>query len=103
MKLIALLSCLAASGCATASRINCVDTGMTKKQVISCMGQPTSISAMGDTQFLNYALLESFGATVTTPYAVQLVGGRVVSYGRQGDFGTTQQTKQVIEVINGQK
>jgi hypothetical protein len=91
-------------GCVTpASRINDVSLGMTKAEVIRAMGRPTSTSAQNGVEFMNYALWDSRWDVNSTPYSVQLVNGHVVSYGRQGDFGTTQQTKQVIEVINSPK
>jgi hypothetical protein len=93
------------SGCATSSsRINDISLGMTKAEVTRVMGRPVSTSAQNGVEFMNYSLLENFWLDIQgTPYSVQLVNGRVVSYGRQGDFGTTQQTKQVIEVINTPK
>jgi hypothetical protein len=92
------------SGCATADRINAVSLGMTKAEVIRAIGQPISTSAANGVEILNYALREGFGfARANTPYSVQIVDGHVVSYGRQGDFGTPPQTNQAIEATNTPK
>ena len=82
-------------GCATSSTINTVQLGMTKAEVVVIMGDPVSVSAKGETEYLNYALSETdddafYG--ITSPYYVRLVNGRVDSYGRTGDFDSTQPT-----------
>jgi len=87
-------------GCATSSIINSVELGMTKSEVIAVMGDPVSISATGQTEYLNYALSETgddayYG--ITTPYYVRLVNGRVDAYGRTGDFDSTQPTTIRVE------
>lgn len=84
-----LLSCLLLTGCATpASKINGVQLGMSKADVIKIMGQPSSITADQEAEYLNYALTETpalfSSAYVATPYAVKLQGGKVVAYGRSG-------------------
>ena len=98
--------CLGLCGCATAGRINRVSLGMSKEEVIKVMGRPVSTSAEKGTEYLNYKLAETstddaYG--ISTPYAVCLRGGKVVSYGRHGDFGTTEQPAQVIKVIGDLK
>jgi len=100
MKYIAIaLFTLVLLGCATAHKINNVQLGMTKEEVIAAIGKPTSISAKDGTEYLNYRLSETddhafYG--VTTPYFVRLVNGKVDSYGRTGDFDSTQ--KQTIRI-----
>lgn len=92
------------SGCAftnTARRMNSLSLGMTKAEVISTIGDPASTSATEGAEFLNYSFPENdteamYG--VARPYYVQLKDGRVVSYGRRGDFGTTAAPKQNITV-----
>ena len=81
------------TGCATAYQINRVQVGMTKDEVIRTVGHPVSISAQGETEYLNYRFSETddnafYG--ITTPYYVRLVNGKVDSYGRLGDFDSTQ-------------
>ena len=80
-------------GCATATKIGGVQIGMTKQQVIEIMGKPVSVSAKDETEYLNYALYETSDDAfygLTYPYYVRLVGGKVDSYGRSGDFDSTQ-------------
>ena len=56
------------------------------------MGPPTSTSAQGTREYLNYALSETDDhafAGITTPYYVRLINSKVESYGRAGDFDST--------------
>lgn len=73
---------------------------MTKEKVIAAIGNPTSISAKDGTEYLNYRFSETddhafYG--VTTPYFVRLVNGKVDSYGRTGDFDSTQKPTVRVE------
>jgi outer membrane protein assembly factor BamE (lipoprotein component of BamABCDE complex) len=89
---LSLLIAIAMSACANASKISAVRLGMTKQEVISVMGTPTSVSAQGKSEFLNYALSETDDHAflgITTPYYVRLIDGRVESFGRLGDFNST--------------
>jgi hypothetical protein len=87
--LIIGLAALLTAGCLTsASKINAVQIGMTKEQVLKIMGPPASITADTNAVYLNYALSENgpqFGVPyVATPYEIKLVNGKVESYGRAG-------------------
>ena len=101
MKLIAiLLSTLFLFGCATAHKISNVKMGMTKDEVVTTIGKPTSISAKDNTEYLNYRFSETddhafYG--ITTPYFVRLINGKVDSYGRTGDFDSTKKPTIKIE------
>ena len=80
-------------GCATAHKINRVQIGMTKEEVIKVMGHPTSKSAKSNTEYMNYSLSETDDQAfygITKPYFIRLINGRVDSYGRLGDFDSTQ-------------
>ena len=93
-------------GCATAGRMNQVSLGMSKAEVIRVMGQPVSTSAKDNTEYLNYRLSETSTADYYgdyTPYAVCLKNGKVVSYGRHGDFGTTEKPAETIKIIEEKK
>ena len=105
-KLLAVLLCLGLVGCATAGKINSLSIGMTKEDVIKRMGTPVSTSAENGVEFLNYQLAETNDQAFngfTTPYAVVLRDGKVASFGRHGDFGTTEQAAQVIKLISDVK
>jgi nitrogen regulatory protein PII-like uncharacterized protein len=103
MKIIAiLLLCLSLSGCATASKINSIGLGMTREEVVAKMGRPVSTSAIEGTEYMNYSLSETFDDEFYgryTPYYVCIRNGKVISYGRTGDFNTTKDPTQVIKVI----
>jgi outer membrane protein assembly factor BamE (lipoprotein component of BamABCDE complex) len=88
------------SGCATADQMGQVQVGMTKEDVIRVMGPPASVSAKGNTEYLNYSLSETDNQAfygITRPYYVRLINGRVDSYGRLGDFDSTQKPTIRIE------
>jgi outer membrane protein assembly factor BamE (lipoprotein component of BamABCDE complex) len=91
--LIAALSIvIVLGGCASANKISGVQLGMTKDEVIKVMGPPTSVSAQGGREYLNYALSETDDDAFrgwTRPYYVRLINGKVESYGRSGDFDST--------------
>ena len=58
------------------------------------MGKPISTSAQGEgLEYLNFALSETSDEAFhgyTRPYFVRLVNGKVESFGRLGDFNSTQ-------------
>ncbi|MGB7390742.1 SHOCT domain-containing protein [Marinomonas sp.] len=65
---------------------------MTKEDAINIMRDPVSISAKGDTEYLNYKLSETDDDAFlgwTSPYYIRLINGKVESYGRTGDFDST--------------
>jgi len=98
--LITLILGLALAGCATSGKINAVNIGMTKDEVIKVMGKPVSISAKGRTEYLNYKLSETDGDAgrgLTSPYYVRIINGKVDSYGRTGDFDSTKKPTVKIE------
>ena len=56
-------------------------------------GPPASTSAQSGTEYLNYSLSETDDQAfhgVTRPYYVRLLNGKVDSFGRLGDFDSTQ-------------
>jgi hypothetical protein len=78
------LAALLLMGCAGASKLNSVRLGMTKDQVISAVGSPSSTSEMGNTQYLKYQLCSDW--IFTDRYYVRLTDGQVDAFGRVGDF-----------------
>jgi hypothetical protein len=76
-------------GCATATRINNISLNMTKNEVIKTLGNPSSSSAQGKTEYLKYFLYDTGSEAymgLSSPYYVRLIDGKVESYGRMGDF-----------------
>lgn len=69
-------------GCA--SKMNQVQLGMSRDQVISAVGTPSSTSAMDNTEFLKYQLCSDW--IFTDRYFVRLTDGKVDAFGRVGDF-----------------
>ena len=99
--LVTMLAILLATvtGCATsAKKMNRLEVGMTKQQVISILGQPESIAAQGNgVEAMRYELsaghdwwTADMGAfQKKRDYYVRLINGRVESYGQMGDFDST--------------
>ena len=85
MRLIGLgLAALLLLGCGFASKLNSVQLGMTRDQVVDAIGAPSSTSEMGDTQYLKYQLCSDW--IFTDRYYVRLTNGKVDAFGRVGDF-----------------
>jgi outer membrane protein assembly factor BamE (lipoprotein component of BamABCDE complex) len=70
--------------------MNRLSVGMTKKEVVSTMGEPSSTAAPGHgEEFLRYELSPTVIAAqhhITQEYYIRLIDGKVESYGRMGDF-----------------
>lgn len=97
-------------GCAftnTARKMNALSLGMTKADVIDSLGSPASTSATEGVEFLNYSFPENDSDAmygIARPYFVKLKDGKVVAYGKRGDFGSTETPRQTIRVeMDGQK
>ena len=69
-------------GCA--GNMNHVKLGMTKDQVVSALGTPSSTSAMENAEYLKYQLCSDW--IFTDRYYVRLTEGKVDAFGRVGDF-----------------
>lgn len=92
-------------GCASTPKMNRLSVGLTKTEVISVMGrEPDSSSAKGDVEYLTYLLWRDFWDRRPGDYSdrffVRLIGGKVESYGKNGDFDSTKvpETKQTIDI-----
>ena len=73
-------------GCAgTANKLDGIQLGMTRDQVIQVMGKPSHVSAREDVVFLNYKLRSQ--SLFTDEYFVRITEGKVDLFGRRGDFG----------------
>ena len=83
--LVCALALTILGGCATSRKINGIELGMTRDDVIKVMGEPHSISAQENLMVLNYRLLSD--VLFRDDYYVRLLDGRVDTYGRAGTFG----------------
>ena len=82
--LILLLVSFLVFGCAAAStKINSLNLGMTKKEVVDVMGDPGSTSETEGVLYLKYRLRDGL---VADDYYVRLTDGKVSAYGRFGEF-----------------
>lgn len=85
-------------------KMNHLNIGMTKQEVISVLGSPDSTAAPGNgVEFLRYTLDPWNGfwdPSATEAYFVRLVDGRVDSYGRVGDFDSTKDPTLNLNIKN---
>ncbi|MDR0723990.1 MAG: hypothetical protein LBF23_02260 [Endomicrobium sp.] len=94
MTFVYLLVCSAfvLTSCATAYKMNKLELGMTKTEVIKKIGEPDSTSAQGRSVYLMYNLYETSDDSYNghyTKYFVRLIDDRVESFGQIGDFDST--------------
>ena len=76
------------AGCATARVMNRLSPGMTRDQVVKAIGQPYTTKAITDgTQILEYILYNGYTGFYEQ-YWVIMKEGKVIQFGRAGDFGT---------------
>ncbi|MFZ0242645.1 MAG: hypothetical protein WAL90_13445 [Desulfobacterales bacterium] len=73
-------------GCAgSAKKMNNLQVGMTRADVIEALGPPDSTSANLYVEYLKYGFCSE--GLISAPYYVKLQDGIVTAYGRYGDFG----------------
>lgn len=80
LHILMLVSTLAFASCATAPNMNRLSVGMTKLQVFSVMGEPTSTATADEIEFLRYRLSPTSDHAfngITEEYFVRLVNGAV--------------------------
>jgi hypothetical protein len=74
-------------GCAgSAKKINNLNIGMTKAEVIEAMGEPNFTSAAKDVEILSYKLTSN--SLYSDTYHVSIKNGKVERFGKQGSFGS---------------
>jgi hypothetical protein len=79
------------------SSMNKIEIGMTKEEVISAMGNPGSTASPGGgVEVLRFNLYDLVSQWME--YFVRFENGKVASYGRMGDFDSTKDPTQNINV-----
>jgi len=88
LQLIAILILNGCIGHATVeSKINKINTGMTKLQVLSLIGMPDQAKSANGSEDLIYLLSESAWDTQSPePYVIHLVNGKVDRFGTQKEM-----------------
>lgn len=94
MRYFYLILCFLFFGCAaTSARINNLNLGMSKSEVIKIMGSPNATKAKDNTEVLEYLLhpANTYWTSITypEPYWIFIRDGKVTQYGNAGDFGTS--------------
>ncbi len=94
MKVIILLLVVAISGCATSAKLNDISLGMSKQEVIHILGYPASTSAKQGVEYMKYKLYGAWDGDMRVGggaelFFVRIINGVVESYGRIGDFDST--------------
>ena len=112
--IFSILLQIACSGLGS-QRMNSLQVGMTKEQVIKIMGEPYSTSAQLDVEYVKYNLDDNYNNSTynflwggimrvaiakKSIYYIKLVQGKVDSYGRIGDFDSAKvpETKHTIDI-----
>lgn len=92
------------AGCATSKRMNRISVGMTKQEVFSVIGSPSSTASPGDgVEIFRYHLFPKGGHDlyrVTRVYFVRMLDGKVESYGEMGDFDSTKDPTLDLNIKN---
>jgi hypothetical protein len=87
---------LIVSSCAsTPKKFNRLSLGMTKAQIIEAIGDPDSTKAGDGVEVLEYELLEGEIVGHPVPYWAIVQDGKLIKYGRAGDFGTSVPTQRI--------
>ncbi len=105
-KYFSILVILSLTGCmaavfGTADQLNQLSIGMTKEDVLNKLVQPKTISAKEGIEYLQYKWVKSVIAAdgnFPEDYYVAINNGRVISFGRKGDFDSAQAPAQRIKV-----
>ncbi len=100
-KLFAVFALVALAGCAPTNlhKMNKIALGMSKQEVISAAGRPTETRATEGVEYLVYHLRARADVRYDLEaYFVQLEAGKVIAYGKLGDFGSTQLPEAAINV-----
>jgi hypothetical protein len=91
---------LFAAGCQSAPRkMNAVEIGMPRKEVILLLGTPKKSARQENREILQFALHPSLDAPYAEdqPYWVLLEDGRVLDHGRNQDFSDPSKAKKETE------
>ena len=84
--LLALSAVLLVIGCAApAKKLNRLQLGMSRQEVVDIIGEPDSTSSRQDEILLKYRLRTS--GLWTNNFYVRLQDGKVDAFGQVGDFG----------------
>lgn len=87
--------------CSSSHKLNQIEIGMTKKEVIYKIGSPNSIAAQKNSEYLRYLLYDNGEKAFlgfTTEYYIRLIDGKVESFGKMGDFDSTKDSSSKIEI-----
>jgi Short C-terminal domain len=98
--LLWLAGCMAAIF-GSADQLNQLSIGMTKEQVIQKIGPPKSTAAGNGVEFMNDRWVKTVIAAdgnFPEDYYVQLRNGKVIGFGRKGDFDTTSTPVQRVQI-----
>lgn len=90
ISIIFLISIFLAGCISSVKKMNSLEIGMTKRQVKEVLGEPYRISREESKERLTFILTgnSDFGYVIPTgeEYFVLLENGRVISFGKKGDF-----------------
>jgi hypothetical protein len=89
-KLLILLLAMTCMSCGLsrprANKLNTLSIGMSKSDALDKMGDPVSTRAADGVEYLIYNLKDAHRNN--SEYFVEIKGGKVSAFGKDGDFGT---------------
>ena len=105
---LVLLALLILSGCGTTSHygkrpdFSLLSIGMSQREVIQMLGRPDDMASRDGTVYLNYIYTPWYdhnGADGNAEYYfVRLINNKVDSFGKKGDFDSTKDPRQIIDI-----
>lgn len=107
MRVAMLLVALTLSGCMTTTShygrrpdFSEVEIGMTRAQVIAILGKPVKVAAARGGTYLQYGWDDPWDGNIGAAenFFVRLVDGKVDAFGEKGDFDSTVQPQERIQV-----
>lgn len=89
---------LLTSGCSSVPKFNKIELGMTEDQTIELLGEPESIAVQGNSKYHEYASWWGLSLNEYQLWYVRFIDGVVESFGRRGDFDSTKDATQNINI-----
>lgn len=86
------------TSCAKPPEFGGISIGMTEAQTISKLGQPNSVAVKGNTKYHEYESYWGLSKLDYTRWFVRFVDEKVESFGKLGDFDSTKDNTQNINI-----
>ena len=92
------IAALFVTGCAKPPEFGGINIGMTETEIVSRLGKPDSVAVKGDTKYFEYVSYWGLDRNDYQQWFVRLIDGKVESFGKMGDFDSTKDDTQNINI-----